>query len=103
MADRQFLERLTKDLADEGRLIEAGWVSLRLACVPLNAPKTQLDEMRNAFMAGAQHLFASMLGMLDPGVEETPDDMRRMELIHNELEAFRAELELRVAKAKGRA
>ncbi len=29
MADRQFLEQLTKRLADEGKLIEAGWVSLR--------------------------------------------------------------------------
>jgi hypothetical protein len=26
MADRAFLERLTKQLADEGKLIEAGWV-----------------------------------------------------------------------------
>ena len=37
MADRQFLERLTKTLADEGKLIEAGWVSLRLAAIPLDA------------------------------------------------------------------
>jgi hypothetical protein len=103
MADRAFLERLTKQLADEGRLIEAGWVALRLECVPLNAPAVQLEEMRNAYMAGAQHLFASMLGMLDPGTEETPDDMRRMDLIAREMEVFGKELELRVARAKGSA
>ena len=52
-------------------------------------------------MGGAQHLFASMLGMLDPGVEETPDDMRRMELIARELETFAEELKLRVSRTKG--
>lgn len=103
MADRQFLEQLTKRLADEGKLIEAGWVSLRLHAVPLNASAVQLEEMRNAFMAGAQHLFASIMTMLDPGVEETPADLRRMDLIDRELEAFGKELELRVAKAEGRA
>ena len=59
--------------------------------------------MRNAFMAGAQHLFASMIEMLDPGTDETPDDMRRMGLIARELEVFGNELELRVARAKGSA
>lgn len=61
MADRQFLEQLSRRLADEGKLIEAGWVGLRLAAVPLNAPAAQLEEMRNAFMAGAQHLFSSII------------------------------------------
>ena len=88
MADRQFLERLSRRLADDGRLIEAGWVALRIQAIPHNAPAVQLQEMRMAFMAGAQHLFASMLGILDPGLEETPDDMRRMDLIHQELAAW---------------
>jgi hypothetical protein len=102
MADRQFLLRLTKQLADDGKLIEAGWVAMRLHAIPLNAPANQLHEMRLAFMAGAQHLFASMIGMLDPEPTETLDDMRRMDLIHQELDAFRGELELWVAKEKGR-
>lgn len=103
MADRQFLEQLTKRLADDGKLIEAGWVSLRLHAVPLNAPAVQLDEMRNAFMAGAQHLFASIMNVLDPGTEPTDADMNRMSLIAAELETFGKELELRVAKASGSA
>lgn len=103
MADRQFLEQLTKRLADDGKLIEAGWVSLRLHAVPLNAPAGQLEEMRNAFMAGAQHLFSSIMTMLDPGVEPTGADMDRMSLIAAELEAFGKELELRVARASGSA
>ncbi len=102
MADRAYLERLTKQLADQGKLIEAGWVALRLQAIPSNAPALQLREMRMAFMAGAQHLFASMIGMLDPGTDETPDDMKRMDLIHAELEAFRAEL-MRWVETKGSA
>jgi len=102
MADRQFLEQLSRRLADEGKLIEAGWVALRVQAIPLNAPAVQLQEMRMAYMAGAQHLFSSMLGILDPGLEETPDDMRRMDLIHKELAAFETELRLRMTKPAGR-
>lgn len=101
MADRAHLERLTRELANNGKLIEAGWVALRLHAISLNAPPIQLYEMRLAYMAGAQHLFSSMIGMLDPEPEETPDDMRRMDLIHAELKDFSKELELWVAKTKG--
>jgi hypothetical protein len=102
MADRQFLEQLSRKLADEGRLIEAGWVALRIQAIPHDAPAIQLQEMRMAYMAGAQHLFASMMGILDEGIEETPDDMRRMDMIHKELETFGKELELRIGKPAGR-
>jgi hypothetical protein len=101
MADRQFLEQLTKRLVDEGKLIEAGWVSLRIHTLPLDAPPVQLENMRNAFMAGAQHLFASIMTVLDPGAEPTEADLSRMDVIHRELETFGKELELRVTRAKG--
>ena len=38
MADRASLERLSRSLADQGKLIEAGFVGLRLACDLDNAP-----------------------------------------------------------------
>jgi hypothetical protein len=103
MADRQFLEQLTRKLADDGKLIEAGWVGLRLHVIPLDASAVQLSEMKMAFMAGAQHLFSSIMNMLDPGSEPTDADLSKMDLIHAELEAYRAELELRVAKPAGKA
>ncbi len=103
MADRQFLEQLTNRLADEGKLIEAGWVALRLQAIPLNAPAAQLNEMRMAYMAGAQHLFSSLMTLLDPGMEATDADLHRMDLIHRELEAFGEELKLKVAKPRGSA
>lgn len=88
MADRAYLERLTRQLADDGRLLEAGWISLRLAAIPLDAPAIQLDEMHKAYMAGAQHLYASIMGFLDAGEEPTDDDMRRMALIDKELRDY---------------
>jgi hypothetical protein len=89
----RLLQELTKKLADEGRLIELGWVGLLRAAIPADAPDVQIREMRMAFMAGAQHLFASIMNMLDGEVEPSVDDMRRLDLIHRELETFRAEIE----------
>jgi hypothetical protein len=102
VADRQFLEQLSRRLADEGKLIEAGWVALRIQTIPLNAPEVQLQEMRMAYMAGAQHLFSSIMTILEPGQDETEADLTRMDLIHKELEVFRKELELRASRPAGR-
>lgn len=88
MADRAFLERLTQELIDKGKLIEAGFVGLRLAAIPLDADKVRLREMKMAFFAGAQHLYASIMAALDPGDEPTERDLRRMELIDAELREF---------------
>lgn len=101
MADRAFLERLTKDLTDQGKLIEAGWVGLRIAAVAPDAPAIQLDEMRNAFFAGAQHLWGSILAVLDPDAEPTADDMKRMALIQRELDGFIQQFELKHFPTKG--
>jgi hypothetical protein len=44
--------------------------------------------MRGAFFAGAQHLFASIMVIMDPGAEPTAADLARMSQIHEELERF---------------
>jgi hypothetical protein len=88
VADRKHLERFTKELIDQGKLIEAGWVSMRLACDLEDAPPDQLHQMRMAFFAGAQHLMGSMMSALDPEAEPTAEDMRRMGLIMGELDGF---------------
>lgn len=79
---------LGRKLADDGRLIEAGWVGLRKGWVPEDAPPEQLADMRKAFMAGAQHLFTSIMNVMDEDREPTEADLRRMDLIHRELEEF---------------
>ena len=85
---RADLERLSKELTDQGLLIEAGFVGLRLAAINPDASQTQIAKMRMAFFAGAQHLFSSILGILDQGVEPTDKDMQRMDAIERELSTF---------------
>lgn len=101
---KQFDDLVTgvaKKLADDGKLIEAGWVGLKLAAIDPAAPQVQVDEMRLAFMAGAQHLFASIMGILDPGTEPTEADMRKMDLIAAELDKVRGEMAARYYPTKG--
>jgi hypothetical protein len=96
-----FLLAMTKQFSDEGKLIEAGWVGLMAAAIPADAPPRQIREMRMAFMAGAQHLFASIMA-LDGGEDATEADTRRLELIAKELEVFHEEIrrEARFAERK---
>lgn len=102
MADREFLERLSRELTDKGKLIEAGWVGLRLAAIPQDAGKLQLQEMRKAFFAGAQHLFSSIMTILDEDREPTDEDLRRMSLISDELESFGHDLAREIHGRAGR-
>jgi hypothetical protein len=96
-AEQRIHDALLKKLADEGRIIEGGFQAMRIAVIPPNAPQAQVDEMRLAYMAGAQHLFSSILGILDPsGGEPTERDMVRMTLISNELDVFAQEMKARV-------
>ena len=109
MADRAHLERLTREFVERGKLIEAGWLGLRLACGLHDAPADQLEQMRMAFFAGAQHLFGSLTGSRsvledtgDPD-EITPGDLNRMNLISDEQQAFIEDFKLRYLPTKGRA
>lgn len=103
MADRAHLERLLRELTDKGKLIEAGWIGLRIAAIPLDAPAVQLEEMRNAFFAGAQHLFSSIMTILDEGEEPTKGDLTRMDLIEKELQSFINDFSVRRLPTEGRA
>ena len=88
---RDFVDALARRLADEGKLIEAGWVALKALVVPPTAPETQIEDMRMAYFAGAQHLFASILTILEPGAEPSDQDLERMDLINDELATFAKE------------
>lgn len=81
-------EDIIRQAADRGQIIEAGWIGLRYAAVAKDAPAIQLKEMRMAFFAGAQHLFSSILTVLEPDAEPTEADLRRMDMIKSELDEF---------------
>jgi len=91
---REFIGKIADQIAgrtvDRGRVIEMGFMALIATTYPAweQMPKQQLDELRATFFAGAQHLFGSIMGVLDPGTEPTERDLRRMDLIAHELDAF---------------
>lgn len=89
---RKIHDAVAKKLTDEGRLIEAGWQLMVFFTLPPDAPPLQVSEMRKAFFMGAQHLYASMLAVMDEDSDPTEADMQRIGLIHTELEAFRMEV-----------
>lgn len=93
---RKIAEELSKKLVDQGKLIEAGFVALRIMVIPDDASSQQRSDMRVAFMAGAQHLFASIISIMEPGTEPTDNDMRRMGLISKELEQFGKDFEMQM-------
>lgn len=109
MPDRKEIERraieVSKQLATEGKLIEAGWAGYRYLVLSPTAPQLQIDECRTAFMAGAQHLFSSLMVILDPkGDEPTDADLNKMDLIDKELKTFVREImEQRATHTKGSA
>jgi hypothetical protein len=78
----------TRALADESKIIEAGWLGLKHLAIPPDAPAIQLEEMRNAFFAGAHHVFNSIIVFLSTGEEVTEADLTRMSNINDELQAF---------------
>ena len=85
-------EAICRALVDRGNLIEAGFQMLRYSSIDASAPQIQVDEMRMAFFAGAQHLYASILSILEPGQEATAKDLERMTVIATELDKFVQEL-----------
>ena len=94
---------VTKELTDKGRLIEAGFAAFAHFTIPKDAPAIQLREMQLAFMAGAEHLFSSIMSILDPGEEPTEADLGRMDLIQKELDDWRGSISERVQPSQGRA
>lgn len=94
---------VTKRLSDQGKLIETGFVVFRHLAMAKDVSDIQVNEMRFAFMAGAEHLFSSIMSILDPGEEPTDADMRRIDLIHTELDNWRGRLSKRVQPSQGRA
>mgnify|MGYP001320383616 CR=1 FL=1 len=87
-AVREIADRMTKEAMDEGLIIKAGWVGFLLMVYPNGTSDAQREELRAAFYGGAHHLYASIMNVIGPGDEPTPDDVRRMALIDHELQAF---------------
>ncbi|MBA4797053.1 MAG: hypothetical protein H2043_06595 [Rhizobiales bacterium] len=101
MTSPEALANLMQKMNEQGRLIEAGWLGMRIAAVPMDASVTQVDEMRSAFFAGAQHLFTSIMLMMTEGDEV--QDLSTLEKIQQELDEFIQVYQLTHLKSEGSA
>lgn len=86
--------------ADSGALVLAGWLAFQETMLK-TLPRAEHEKYRWAFMAGAEHLFSSIMNVMDAGEEPTEADMRRMEAIDREIQAWRKEAEIILMKAEG--
>jgi hypothetical protein len=94
---------ISRRLADEGKLIEAGWQVFRMLALHDERNVAQLDRYKDTWDSSAQHLFSTIFAILEDGVEETPADLRRMDNIKAEVDAIYRRLQLRFKRAKGSA
>jgi hypothetical protein len=87
--DRQRVRKIAleaqRQLAERGMAVEGGFAAYHLMVLPEDVGPIQLLETRRAFYAGAQHLFSTILHMLDPGEDPTEADLTRMDAIDKEL------------------
>jgi len=88
---------LANQAVAQGKLIELGWSGLRKLAIPSDAPQVQLDAMRNAFFAGAQHVFSVLMRITSS--DETPENDARdaaiFESVDAELREFIADFQRR--------
>jgi hypothetical protein len=97
--------QLTKDLVQRGLLIEAGFA---LFCMHRKidvqeVPAPILQEYQLAFYAGAEHVWSSIMNVLDEGQEPTDADMQRMDKVQNEIDNLRPRLMFAGALPEGSA
>jgi hypothetical protein len=97
---QKIIDRLTREATDAGKIIELGWLSYLAVVIPADAGDVQVNESRLAFFAGAQHLWSSIMNVIDPGTEPTEQDMQRMDRINRELDEFVEQLKKRYPTVK---
>lgn len=84
----ELLTGVSKKLAEDGMIIEAGWLGFKQMMLPPNCSRHQEMDMRAAFFAGAKHLFDSLPALVDDSPEVSDQEHARLEKINEELNAF---------------
>jgi hypothetical protein len=70
-------------------LIQEQWNGFARAVLPSDASAVQRTEMRRAFYGGAHALLCLVMNSLAPEAEPTPEDLRFIADLHQELEDFK--------------
>jgi hypothetical protein len=88
---KKIAEQITKNLAAQGKLIEGGFAAY-VHLYMKDADPAAIDLMRRAWFLSADHIFASLLNVMDADREPTAQDMKIMEHLERELATFRRTL-----------
>ena len=90
------LDRITKGMVDKGQLVTLGFVAYLKARDLQDAHPAIIEEHYIAYISGAEHLFMSIMNILDPGEEPTLRDMERMDSIGMEVLKLRGLLAAKI-------
>lgn len=97
--NRDFMKKLHDDVArglvDRGLLVEAGFHVIEMKLKEQGKNVAERNEAKVMFFSGAHHVFSAIIGILDPGVEPTNADLRRLTQLHTELQAHEATIKQR--------
>lgn len=74
------------------KLILEGWSAYAEHVVPKNAPSVQRKETRQAFYAGAAHLWGAFIRALGPDEEADPPDLALADGVQQEIDDWLAEV-----------
>jgi hypothetical protein len=66
-------------------------------------PDEQLLALRKCYFSGCQHVWGAINTMLDPGDDPSDEDLKRMDMINDELNAWHAEMVRDHVKTEGSA
>lgn len=87
----EVINQILRDQTDRKDLIETIWL-LYAKSIGIPSGGIPWIECRRAFFVGALTLFESINMIIEPGSEITDKDLRRMDLIDQELNRFRQEI-----------
>lgn len=90
MAKHSILVEFTRQLADKGKVLEAGWQGVEMLLK--GATDAERYQAKMIYYVGAQHIFTSVMNFLDPSVagndEPTDEDLSRISKLNDELLAI---------------
>ena len=99
---RALVDKINAVAADSGSMVETGFAAYCAIVLP-GADKAEKDRHRIAFFAGAQHVFATLIGVMSDHDDPTPADLMRMDKLHAELETFAGDMRALLAPPRGSA
>jgi hypothetical protein len=82
------MRKTASEKLNHGETMAEMWDGLRDSTIPRDAPPIQIQEMRNAFYAGAFCLFNWFMAQMSEGDEPTDPDLAKVSALSDELEAY---------------